>query len=225
MTGTDITAALLAQFAQKLYMEEKSRATIEKYVRDVKSFASYAGTQELSKNLSIAYKRELQRRGYAQTSINSMLAALNSFLSFCGRTDCRVKFLRIQRRVYMTADRELSKEEYQRLLNAASQNKRLWLLLQTICATGIRVSELQYFTVEAVEAGEICVVCKNKSRSILIPDKLRRRLLQYAVSAKITTGVIFRTRTGRPLNRSNIWSALKRLCVRANVKPGKVFPP
>lgn len=224
MNETSITNELLAQYAQQLYEEEKSNATIEKYIRDVRTFSKYAGSQALTKDLTIAYKRDLPTRGYTILSVNSMLASLNSFLVFCGRADCKVKLYRVQKKTYLAANRELSKAEYQRLLHAARKDQRLRLLLQTLCATGIRVSELQYFTVEAVRAGEISVACKNKTRSILIPRGLQNILLQYVRSARIESGHIFRTRTGKPMNRSNIWSAMKRLCAQANVNPDKVFP-
>ena len=219
-----ITAELIKQYARRLYEEEKSGATIEKYVRDVRTFAQYAGAQALTKQLTIAYKRDLPAHGYTVLSINSMLASLNSFLTFCGRSDCKVRLYRVQKKTYLAADKELSRAEYQRLLKAARQDQRLWLLLQTLCATGIRVSELQYFTVETVRHGEVCVACKSKTRSILIPKGLQKLLLQYARGAGIERGHIFRTRTGKPLDRSNIWSAMKRLCERANVNPDKVFP-
>ena len=224
MTGNHITEDELEQYAQSLYAEEKSRVTVEKYVHDVRYFARYAGIRPITKELTLAYKRELREHGYAIRSANSMLASLNSFLSFCGRSDCRVRLYRMQRQVYQTADRELTKAEYRRLLSAAWENTRLWMVLQTICSTGIRVSELQYFTVDAVRRGEITVECKSKTRSILLPGKLKTLLLQYAHMSGITEGMIFRTRTGRPLDRSNIWTAMKRLCIKANVNPGKVFP-
>ena len=224
MTEKYITTDLIARYAQELREEEKSIATIEKYVRDVRAFARYAGTQKLTKDLTISYKRELPTRGYAILSVNSILASLNSFLAFCGRVDCKVKLYRVQKRTYLPASKELNKKEYLRLLSAAKHDKRLWLLLQTLCSTGIRVSELQYFTVEGIRGGEVTVSCKSKSRSILIPKGLQKLLLQYARSAGIQSGVIFRTRTGRPMNRSNIWAAMKQLCGRANVSPDKVFP-
>ena len=224
MTETNITETMIEQYAHKLYEEEKSRATIEKYVRDVSAFSKYAGNQAITKELTIAYKRDLPAKGYAVISANSMLASINSFLTFCGRSDCKVKLYRVQKKPYLSANKELSKAEYQRLLGAASHDKRLWLLLQAICSTGIRVSELRYFTVETVRTGEISIACKSKLRSILIPKGLQRLLLQYAGGAGITGGHIFRTRTGKPLNRSNIWSAMKRLCKKANVNPDKVFP-
>lgn len=223
MPNSHVTNTLITQFVQKLHAEEKSSATIEKYVRDVNAFAQYAGAEELSKDLTISYKHALQERRYALSSINSMLASLNSFLTFCGRADCKVKLFRIQHRVYLTADKELSKAEYLRLLKAANGNRRLNLLLQTICATGIRVSELQYFTVSAVRTGEVTVACKNKSRKILLPGKLQKLLLAFARDTGLT-GVIFCTRSGKPMNRSNIWASMKRLCAQAKVNPGKVFP-
>ena len=224
MEEIHITESLIAQYAQQLYEEEKSRVTIEKYVRDVKSFACYAGTRPLTKELAIAYKNALSERGGKAASINSRLSALNSFLTFCGRSDCRLRLCRVQKRVYLAANRELTKADYLRLLQAAAGDRRLWLLLQTLCATGIRVSELQYFTVETVRFGEVIVSCKGKSRSVLLPKELHKRLLRYAKECGIESGVIFRTRTGRPMNRSNIWKSMKRLCAPAKVDPGKVFP-
>ena len=162
MATKHITTELIVRYAEKLHEDEKSSATIEKYVRDVKIFARYAGVQALTKELTISYKHELAVRGYAVLSINSMLASLNSFLAFCGRADCKVKLYRIQKKAYLSASRELSKEEYHRLLNAAKHDRRLWLLLQTLCATGIRVSELQYFTVEASAAGRSPSLAKTK---------------------------------------------------------------
>lgn len=219
-----LTELLAAQYAYHLREEEKSRITIEKYLRDVRSFARYLGGQYITKDAVITYKQQLLNQGYALRSVNSMLAAVNSFLTFCGLTDCRVRLCRMQREIYQRAERELSRAEYLRLLRAAEGDRRLWLLMQTICSTGIRVSELNYFTVEAVRRGEVSVTCKNKSRKILLPGKLQKLLLRYARVIGITGGVIFRTRNGKPLDRSNIWAAMKRLCARAKIDPGKVFP-
>ena len=224
MTETYITKTMIEQYAHKLYEEEKSNATIEKYVRDVGAFAKYAGNRAITKEMTIAYKRTLPGRGYTVISANSMLASINSFLTFCERSDCKVKLYRVQKKTYLAANKELSKTEYQRLLGAARHDKRLWLLMQAICATGIRVSELQYFTVEAARTGEISIACKNKMRSILIPRSLQKLLLQYARGAGIDGGIIFRTRSGKAMNRSNIWMSMKRLCAQAKVNPGKVFP-
>lgn len=219
-----LTELLAAQYACHLREEEKSRITIEKYLRDVRGFAHYLGSQYITKDAVIAYKQQLLNQGYALRSVNSMLAAVNSFLTFCGLTDCRVRLCRMQREIYQRSERELSRAEYLRLLRAAEGDRRLWLLMQTICSTGIRVSELNYFTVEAVRRGEVSVACKNKSRKILLPGKLQKLLLRYARTIGITGGVIFRTRNGKPLDRSNIWAAMKRLCARAKIDPGKVFP-
>ena len=153
-----------------------------------------------------------------------MLASLNSLLEFLGWKDCKVKHLKRQRQIYCSEDKELSKEEYKRLLEAARDQEQLKLVMQTICGTGIRVSELRFFTVERVIQGEVVVSCKGKTRTILIPGKLRKRLLDYAKKEKIRSGVIFITRNGRPLNRSSIWAQMKALCVEAGVNPSKVFP-
>ena len=213
----------LKQYAQQLRTEEKSRITIEKYLRDVRKFGCWLCGRAITKERVIDYKQKLLQSGYALRSVNSMLASVNHFLRFCNLPDCRVRLCRLQREIYQPAERELTKEEYLQLLRAAKTDRRLWLLLQTICATGIRVSELRYFTVRAVRAGEVTVSCKNKSRKILLPGKLRKLLLGFAREKQLSD-IIFCTRTGRPMNRSNIWASMKRLCAQANVNPGKVFP-
>ena len=223
MEKHEINEQRMERYAQRLRIEEKSRMTIEKYLRDVRQFAHWLNRQEITKERVIDYKQELLRRGYALRSVNSMLASVNHFLRFMNLAECRVRFCKVQREIYQPAGRELTKDEYLRLLHAAKSDRRLWLLLQTICATGIRVSELRYFTVCAVRAGEVTVTCKNKSRKILLPGKLRKLLLGFA-REKGLSDVIFCTRTGKPMNRGNIWAAMKRLCTRANVNPGKVFP-
>lgn len=219
-----ISAAVLTDFLHWLHENEKSVATIDKYLRDARRFAQFLGTRALDKEKVIAYKHYLCEQGYALRSINSMLASVNSLLSFLNRGDCRVQLLRAQRSVYCSTERELTKEEYLRLLDAACGNTRLHLLLQTICATGIRISELRYFTIEAVRAGEIVAACKSKTRTILLPQKLRKRLLRYAHVCGIKNGAVFCTRSGRPIDRSNIWKAMKALCAAAKVMPSKVFP-
>ena len=214
----------IKEFALNLRREEKSAATQEKYLRDVQAFCVYANGNEITKELVVAWKKQLFDSGYAVRSVNSMLASVNSLLGFLGLSNCKVKNIRTQRQTYCAADRELTKAEYLRLLEAAGGNEQLKLVLQTICGTGIRVSELRYFTVEAIRRGEVTVDCKNKTRTVLVPGKLKNILLNYAKRRRITDGAIFVTRTGRPLNRSNIWSAMKKLCERAGVKPSKVFP-
>lgn len=214
----------LGAFADHLCREEKSTATREKYLRDAQAFCSFAGNDFITKETVMAWKKQLTENGYAVRSVNSMLASVNSLLDFLGMPGCKVKNIRIQQQTYCPEDRELTKAEYLRLLAASEKNEQLNLVLQTICGTGIRVSELRYFTVEAVRCGEVTVDCKSKTRRVFIPGKLKKMLLRYAKSRGITAGAVFVTRTGRPLNRSNIWAAMKKLCQAAGVAPGKVFP-
>ena len=214
----------IKEFANYLCREEKSTATQEKYLRDVQTFYVYADGSEITKELVIAWKKQLVESGYAVRSINSMLASVNSLLDFLGLSNCKVKNIRTQQQTYCTEDKELTKSEYLRLLAASKKNEQLNLVIQTICGTGIRVSELRYFTVEAIRCGEVTVDCKSKTRTILVPGKLKNILLNYAKRHGITAGSIFVTRNGKPLNRSNIWSAMKKLCEAADVKPSKVFP-
>jgi site-specific recombinase XerD len=214
----------LIEFEQKLIDEEKSSATVEKYLRDAGAFLTYSLGQSISKELTVSYKQFLQERGYAIRSINSMLASINSFLDFLNWSDCKVKNLRCQRQIYCAEEKELTKAEYLRLLEASKNQEQLNLVIQTICGTGIRVSELKYFTVQAIRRGEVTVRCKNKTRTILVPGKLKKLLLSYAKERGIRSGTIFTTKTGKPLDRSNIWAQMKRLCHAANVNPSKVFP-
>ena len=214
----------LADYRGYLTEEEKSPATVEKYLRDVRTFLAYAGGKTVTKELTVAYKQWLQGERYAVSSINSMLASLNSFLDYLGQTACKVRALRCQRKTYCPENKELTKAEYMRLLAASRNQPQLNLVLQTICGTGIRVSELKFFTVEAVRQGEISVKCKNKTRTILVPGKLKKRLLGFAKARGIPTGHIFISRNGSPLDRSNIWAAMKKLCADAEVAPSKVFP-
>lgn len=218
-----ISQKMLQDYRSYLLREEKSEATIEKYMRDVRSFAQYSSGQVITKELVLEYKRRMIS-AYAARSVNSKLASLTSFFRFLGWQECQVKALRLQKQAFQPEERELTKGEYFRLLQAAKRSPRLYLLLETICATGIRVSELQYFTVEAVSVGTITVRCKGKTRNIFIPGKLRKRLLAFARQKKITEGVLFRTRSGNPMNRSNIWAQMKSLCASAQVNPKKVFP-
>ncbi len=190
----------------------------------MRAFCVYADGNEISKELVAAWKKQLMECGYAVRSTNSMLGSLNRLLDFLGLSDCKVKNIRIQRQTYCSEGRELTKAEYLRLLAASKKNEQLNLVIQSICGTGIRVSELRHFTVEAVRQGEVTVDCKSKTRTVLIPGKLKNILLNYARQRGITTGTIFVTRTGKPLNRSNIWAAMKKLCGVAGVEPSKVFP-
>lgn len=214
----------LEVFRNWLENQEKSSATIWKYLRDVAAFRAFASTLPADRETVLAYKAHLVEKGYAPASINSMLAAINSYLDFAGCSSAKVKYLRMQKKTYSTAEKELTRAEYLRLLMASKNQPQLNLLLQTICGTGIRVSELKYFTVEAAHRGEVAVRCKGKNRSILMPGKLRQLLLEFARSNDIRTGAIFCTRTGKPLDRSNIWKRMKSLCIQAGVAPQKVFP-
>ncbi len=212
----------IADFENYLIEEEKSEATVEKYIRDVKVFADFLCGNEPSKSELIRYKKSIAE-SYAPASVNSMLVSINAFLKFIGRTDACVKLLKIQRQIFASEKKELSAAEYRRLLSAA-KDTRLALVIQTICETGIRVSELKCITVEAVNAGKAVVDCKNKTRVIFIPSPLRKVLLAYIKKSGIKAGCVFITKSGKPLNRSNIWRDMKALCKAANVSADKVFP-
>lgn len=224
MSKQNITQTHLTAFEEYLLREEKSAATVEKYLRDARAFVLYAEGKTVTKEMTVAYKKSLEETGYKPRSVNSMLAGLNRFLDFMGAADCKVKTVRIQKPTYLTEEKELTKDEYKRLLAAARNKEQLNLVIRTICATGIRVSELKYFTVEAVRNGEVSVKCKSKTRTILVPGDLRKLLLNYAHKHGITDGVIFVTRNGKPLDRSYIWAQMKGLCEAAGVNPSKVFP-
>lgn len=219
-----LTEQQLKAFEKSLVLEEKSKATIEKYMRDVHAFYAFVSGQEVEKQQILAYKQHILAQQYAARTVNSMLCSVNRLLRFLGWNDCVVKGLRLQRQVYQAEQKELTKTEFRRLLQAAARKPRLQLLLKTMGWTGIRVSELQYFTVERVRTGRISISCKGKIRTILLPKVLKRKLLRYCEKQNIDTGVIFRTRSGKPLDRSNIWAAMKRLCAAANVSKEKVFP-
>lgn len=226
MNGRIITIENIKDFSRFLVEEEKSIATIEKYMRDVRAFSLFISKEEITKERVIAYKNMLIDDGYAPRSINSMLASLNSLFSFLGWLDLKVKAIKLQRQIYCSEDKELTKAEYMRLVNTARQkgNERLCLLLQTICGTGMRVSELQFITVEAVKLGEAMVSLKGKMRSVFIVKELKKKLLRYAAEQGIKSGCIFVTCTGRPMSRTNIWREMKQICKDANVNPNKVFP-
>ena len=226
MKGRILTEKRIEDFLAYLKSEEKSKNTIAKYLRDVRAFAAYLSGIEVTKETVIAYKSRLLSENYAVRSINSILASVNSLFAFLGWTDCKVKSIKLQRQVYCPEEKELTKAEYTRLVNTAKQkgNERLNLILQTICGTGIRVSELQYITVEAVKCSEAVVSLKGKTRSVFIVKELQKKLLRYAAEQKIHSGCIFITRTGKPISRTNIWREMKGLCEQAGVNPQKVFP-
>ena len=214
----------LQAFEKHLRENEKSPATIEKYIRDVAAFAEYVQMSEITKDAVLAYKRQIMQN-YAARSVNSMLSSINSLFAFLRWHDLKVKTLKIQRQIFCSEKKELTKSEYARLCEAAEKrNERLKLILQTICGTGIRVSELRYITVEAAKQGEAVVNCKSKTRVIFIVKELRKKLLRYAAEQNIKTGMIFITKAGKPINRTNIWREMKSLCKAANVNPQKVFP-
>lgn len=220
-----ITPTMLGSFETYLLENEKSRATREKYLRDVRCFMEYVAGRQLDKELLLTYKSKLERE-YAVRSVNSMLGALNSFMRFSHWDDLCLRQLKVQKPVYCSDDKELTRAEYVALVRAAGgrSNERLSLVLQTICATGIRVSELKYITAEAVKKGEAVVSCKGKIRKIFLVDALRRKLLAYIRRLGIREGSVFVTRAGKPLDRSNIWREMKRLCDQAGVPAAKVFP-
>jgi site-specific recombinase XerD len=221
-----LTMDQLEDFLRQLRREERARGTVEKYRRDLSAFAAWLEGRAVTAEAAAAWKERLLSSGLSPVTVNSKLSALNSLLKFLGWENCRVKFLRLQRRVFRERDRELTREEYGRLLAAARETgrERLELLLETICATGIRVSELRYITVEAARSGRADVALKGKIRTVLLPGKLCRKLLKYAKRQKTASGEIFVTKSGRSLCRRQIWQEMKNLCKRAGVAPSKVFP-
>ncbi len=220
-----ITNQALYSFEKYLIENEKAQATREKYMRDLRCFAEYVAGRILDKPLILEYKASLEQ-SYAIRSANSMLAALNAFFRVLGWHDLCVKQFKMQKEAYCSEEKELTKAEYTALVRAAEQkkNERLSLVIQTICGTGIRVSELQSITLEAVRKGEAIVSCKGKTRKIFIVKALQKKLIRYANEQGITAGILFVTKSGKPLNRSNIWRAMKDLCLQAGVSPQKVFP-
>ena len=213
-------------FRAELRQEGRSPGTVEKYLRDVCAFSAWLKGREAGRETAVLWKEALLERGLAPATINSMLAALNKFFAVFGWIECRVKPLRIQRRMFRDASRELTRQEYIRLLDTARTlgRERLELLLETICATGIRVSEVRYITVEAACRGRTEISLKGKIRMILLPSKLCRKLLKYAKKKRIASGEIFLTRGGRSLSRKQVWTEMKAICGRAGVAAKKVFP-
>ena len=224
-TGHILPAAHVQRYAAYLREQERAPATIQKYVRDLTALLDYLDGQPLTKAALIGWKEHLTAC-HAPTTVNSMLAALNGFLNFMGWRECAVKLLKIQKSLFCDEHRELTRAEYARLVSAAQRrdNERLSLVMSTICATGIRVSELRFITAEAVQTDRAEITNKGKRRTVFLPDKLRRLLKKYLQGQKKTAGAVFTTRTGKPLDRSNIWRDMKALCESAGVEPGKVFP-
>ena len=221
-----IDTQMLEQFGQYLRVEEREEGTIEKYLRNVRQFAAWLAGRKLDREATASWKKYLLAAGYNPATVNSMLSSLNRFFGFMGWLDYRVKHLRIQRCLFRQRERELSKEEYLRLLDTAQRmgRTRLALLMETICATGIRVSEVRYITVQALRAGKAEIALKGKIRTILLPGKLCRKLLKYAQKQKTVSGEVFLTRNGNGLSRRQIWAEMKGLCKKAGVQASKVFP-
>lgn len=222
-----ITEQILDEFQVALYQEEKSGATRKKYLCDLKKLAEYLNGREVSKENLIQYKEYLEKSGkYQISSINSFLVAANRFCQWIGWNDAVVKTVRLQKEVFCPEEKYLTMEEYKRLIKTAqnSGKKRIGLIIQTIGSTGIRISELQYITVETLQTGIIEIHCKGKVRKILLPGKLCKILKRYVRERRITTGAVFQTSTGKPMDRSNIWREMKSLCDQAGVDQEKVFP-
>ncbi len=221
-----ITQRHINKFKAYLKEEEKSSNTIEKYLRDVTAFAAWSKNRELTKTEVLRYKEYLSEQGYAPRSINSILSSLNSFFDFNNLYNLKVKMLKIQKQIFAREDKELSKKEYERLLTAAQKkgNEQLYLIMQTICGCGIRVSELRYITKESLRFGKAIINLKGKMRVVMIPDDLCKILLRYANERGITNGSIFVTKKGKPVDRTHIWKQMKSLCESAGVPKEKVFP-
>ena len=221
-----LTNQQLRSFQQQLAMEERELGTIEKYMREVKKFALWQGRRKVTKETVSEWKEQLRQSGYKPETVNGKLSAVNKFLSCMGWGECCVKYLKIQRRLFRSTGRELTKDEYTRLVETAQSlgKTRLALLIETICATGIRVSEVKYITAEALRAGRADISLKGKIRTVLLPGKLCRKLQKYAKKQKITSGEVFLTRSGKGVSRRQIWAEMKALCKQARVAPSKVFP-
>ncbi|MCB6607632.1 tyrosine-type recombinase/integrase [[Clostridium] symbiosum] len=218
----------ISQFCSFLISEEKAAATVSKYCHDIQQFYCFLSEKynsRLTKENTVSFKNWLLER-YHVRSVNSMLTAVNCFLNFLGYQDCRVKLVKVQRQIFYEDKKELRKEEYRRLVDAARKNgnERLAMLLQTLCSLGLRISELKFVTVESVEKGKFQILNKGKNRFVLIPGKLRKRLLWYARKMHLKKGEIFITRSGKALDRSNVWREMKKLGGKAKVEGQKIFP-
>lgn len=220
-----ITQKQIDSFKRYLINEEKSEATIAKYVHDVRVFVSWVEDEEIDKTKVLSYKNELTEK-YAPASVNAALASLNCFFRFCGQNELCVKTIKIQRQIFAQQEKELTKNEYERLLKAAKEkgNERLYMLMQTICSTGIRISELRFITVDAVRTEKAVISCKGKTRIVFLPAKLCKMLKKYIKERNIQSGSVFVSKNGKPLDRSNIWADMKKLCQSAGVSKNKVFP-
>ena len=221
-----LTEQAFDQFEDYLRHDEREESTIEAYLRSLTRFSEWADGRAVTKELAMEWKTVLAESGYRPISVNAMLAAVNKFFTCMGREDCKVKYLKLQRQMFRKSEKDLSKEEYQRLVQAAHEkgDLRMELILETICATGIRVGELKYITLETVRAGVAEIALKGKIRTILLPHRLCRKLQKYAKQQKIASGKLFLTQDGLPVSRQSIWTRMKALCEAAGVERSKVFP-
>ncbi len=221
-----LTSGQIKAFERYLYQEERAPATVTKYLRDLRDFMRWLEDKPVTKEAALSWKESLLAAGLTAVTVNGKISALNGLLSFLGWKECRIKFLRLQRRMFRERNRELTRNEYLRLLNTAREmgKERLELLMEAICSTGIRVSEVRYLTVEAARNRQAVINLKGKIRTILLPGKLCRKLLKFAAKQKNTSGEIFLTRSGQSLSRKQIWREMKELCSQAGVEPSKVFP-
>lgn len=226
MENHTLTQAQIDAYAARLQAEERAEATLKKYLRDAGAFAAFLAGRPMTKESAAEWKTRLLAQGLTPATVNAKLSAVNGLFRFLGREDCRVKFLKVQRRAFRDVSRELTKEDYSRLVAEARSQEREWLALamEAVCSTGIRVSELRFLTAEAARAGRADIALKGKIRTILLPGKLARKLRKYAQKEKIASGAIFRAGDGTPLSRFQIWRAMKSLCRRAGVEPSRVFP-
>ena len=243
MSMQEMTDKQLEAYRQELVRRERSQATIANYIRHGGEFLQFCqgsqGGLEAAPNQGalLNWKRALLTAGLCPATINAKLAAVNGFLRFLGRPELCVRQVRRQRRVFRDKDRDLTRGEYLRLVQTARAQgrERLCLAMQTICATGIRVSELRFITVEAVRTGRATVTGKGKCREILLPGALRQKLKRYLkglgrwpkcgdYAASACSSPVFLTAGGRPLDRSNLWREMRSLCAAAKVDPHKVFP-
>ncbi len=221
-----ITNEQILSYGAYLGREEKTNCTITKYLHDLRAFSDWVSERAVTKDLVTQWKSQLLSEGRSAVTVNSALAALHGFFAYMGWEGCRVKYLKVQRQMFRDNSRELTREEYLRLVETAERqgNHRLALLLETICATGVRVSEVKYITAEAVRRGRTDIALKGKIRTILLPSKLAKKLMKYAQKQKIALGEIFITKSGKGMTRRQIWGEMKRLCKTARVDDTKVFP-
>ena len=220
-----VTQESVSKYCEWLYGCEKSSGTIKQYRYYLMLFMQYMNGKSVEKRDVIMWKGRLRER-MAPVTVNSALAAVNGFFSYNAWQDCRTKFLKVSCRVFCPENREIDRDEYERLVKTAYKkgDERMAMLLQTICATGIRVSEVPYITLEAVKAGKAEVECKGRIRTVFLTSRLCYMLLDYAKKSHIDSGMIFVTRSGKALDRSNIWRNMKKLCEGADVLWDKVFP-